>query len=275
MLIYSRYTWWVGAMVALAIFLGLAGQVGVLTPFQGMFLRVSSPFESLTRGIFEPIATFLSDAGELNDLQDQNARLRIENETLRNRVAQLEQDTQQLEELRKALDINNADTSQQRVAATVVTRDISPFTAVVRIDRGKNDGIRDGMVVLSAQGTLLGTVTKSLDDSSFIRLITDTQSRVNAKVVESSADGNVRGTPDHGLSFELGQGDIKVGDTVVTSGLGGNYPQNIPIGKVTKVSGNAQDLYKKVEIEPGVRVSTAQTVLVLTSFLPQRIEVGE
>ena len=42
----------------------------------------------------------------------------------------------------------------------VVTRDISPFTAVVRIDRGKNDGIRDGMVVVSAQGTLLGTVTK-------------------------------------------------------------------------------------------------------------------
>lgn len=271
MLIYSRYTWWVAAMLGLALFLGAAGQVGVLNPFQGVFLKVTGPLESATLGVVKPVADVLANAGEISDLRDRNNRLSIENEELRNRVAELEQDTQELDELRQALEINSADTSQQRLAATIVTRDLSSFTAVVRIDRGKQDGVRDGMVVLSAQGTLLGTVTKVLDDTSFVRLVTDTQSKVNAKVVESNADGIVRGTPGRGLAFDLAQGDIKVGDIVVTSGLGGNYPQDIPIGRVSEVSGSSQELFKKVTIEPRVRVSTAQTVLVLTSFLPQRI----
>jgi cell shape-determining protein MreC len=103
MLIYSRYTWWIAAMFAVAMFLGVAGQVGVLNPFQGLFLRATGPVESLTLGIFEPAATFLSGAGDLDELQDQNDRLRIENEELRNRIAELEQDTQRLEEPEAAL----------------------------------------------------------------------------------------------------------------------------------------------------------------------------
>ncbi len=274
MLIYSRYTWWIAAMVAVAMFLGVAGQVGVLNPFQGMFLRLTGPVESLTLGIFEPVADTLSGAGELDDLQDQNDRLRIENEELRNRIAELEQDTARLEELEQALGVSQEDASV-RLAANVVTRDLSAFSAVVRIDKGSNDGIRTGMVVESARGTLLGTVTKALDDTSFVRLVTDTQSRVNAKAVESSALGVVKGTPSRGLSFDLGQGDLKVGDIIVTSGLGGNYPEGIVIGRVSEVSGNSQDLFQKVTVEPGVRGSTAQTVFVRTDFVPQRLEVGE
>ncbi len=262
-------------MIGLALFLGAAGQVGVLNPFQGLFLRATSPVEAATLGVLRPVADVLANAGEINSLRDRNSRLSIENEELRNLVAELEQNTQELAELRQALDINSADTSQERLAATIVTRDLSPFTAVVRVNRGSKDGVKDGMVVLSAQGTLLGTVTKVLDDTSFVRLVTDTQSKVNAKVVESNADGIVKGTPGRGLAFDLAQGDIKVGDIIVTSGLGGNYPQDIPIGRVSEVSGSDQDLFKKVTIEPRVRVSTAQTVLILTSFLPQRIGADE
>jgi rod shape-determining protein MreC len=274
MLIYSRYTWWIAAMLALAMFLGVAGQVGVLNPFQGLFLRMTGPVESLTLGIFEPVATVLSGAGDVDDLQDQNDRLRIENEELRNRIAELEQDTARLEELEQALGVSQEEASV-RLAANVVTRDLSSFAAVVRIDKGASDGIRAGMVVVSAQGTLLGTVTKALEDTSFVRLVTDTQSRVNARAVESSALGVVKGTPNRGLSFDLGQGDLKVGDIIVTSGLGGNYPEGIVIGRVSEVSGNSQDLFQKVTVEPGVRGSTAQTVFVRTDFVPQRLEVGE
>lgn len=262
-------------MLALALVFGVAGQVGALNPFQGVFLRATQPLESATFGIFDPVATLLSDAGELNDLQDQNARLRIENEDLRNSIAELEQDTQRLKELEDALGVTQGDTSQKRLAANVVHRDASPFTEVVSIDRGSADGVKNGMVVLSARGTLLGTVTEVFDDRAYVRLVTDSRSKVNAQVLESKSDGIVKGTPNRGLSFDLAQGDIKVGDTVVTSGLGGNYPQGIPIGRVSEVSGTTQDLFRKVKVEPGVRLSTAQTVLVLLSFTPQRIEVDE
>ncbi|MGE5594838.1 MAG: rod shape-determining protein MreC [Hyphomicrobiales bacterium] len=274
MVIFSRYTWWVAAMITLALFLTAANQVGVLSPVQGVFLKVTAPAENVLDGIFRPIATFLSDAGHLRELQDENRRLRIENEQLRNENTQLQIDAERVKELEAALNINQADTSQTRVAANVVSRDYSAFTDLISIDRGSGDGIDVGMNVLSSQGTLIGTVTRVFDDHAFVRLITDSKSRVNAKVQDGAA-GVVRGGPNRTITFDYADADVKVGDTILTSGLGGNYQANLPIGRVTKVEGTAQDLFQKVEVEPLVRLSTAQTVLVLTSFHPQRIVLDD
>ena len=261
-------------MLGLTLLLAILGQTGLLGPFQGLFMKTASPFENVLSGVFTPVASFLSDAGNLKDLQDENARLRVENEGLRNKVTNLQQDAQQIEELKKALNIQQRAGSDTKLAASVVGRDASSFTDVVSIDRGSNSGVKVGMVVLSAQGSLLGTVTKTFADASFVRLITDTKSKVNAQVVESRSDGIVRGSPGRGLTFDLSQAEIKVGDTVVTSGLGGNYPKDIPIGRVSDVSGTPQDIFRKVQVEPLVRFSTTNTVLVLTSFIPQRIGLG-
>jgi len=273
MLIFSRYTYWVGAMVGLAFLLGVMGQTGMLGPFQSLFLKASSPFEDLLSSAFSPVASFLSDAGSINSLQDENARLRIENEDLRNKVTQLQQDAQQVDELRNALNIQQATGADTKVAASVVAHDARAFTDVVSINKGSNAGIKQGMVVLSAQGTLMGTVTTVHSDTSFVRLITDSRSAVNAQVVESQSDGTVHGTADRTLTFDLSQADIKVGDTVVTSGLGGNYPPGIPIGRVSEVTGSAQDLFRHVTVEPLVRLSTTTTVLVNITFTPQRIDL--
>jgi rod shape-determining protein MreC len=61
---------------------------------------------------------------------------------------------------------------------------------------------------------------------------------------------------------------VRVGDTVLTSGLGGRFPPDLLLGRVSQVSGSAQDLYRDIEIEPEVRLSTVETVLVLTSYVP-------
>lgn len=269
MLIFSRYTWWVGAMFGLALLLTALSQVGVLNPFQGVFLTVTSPIDNALNAVFEPVASFLADAGDLNSLRDENSRLRVENEDLRNKLTDLQQNAARVTELEQALKITQGDTSQTRLAANVVSRDSSAFSAVVSIDRGASSGIKTGMVVTSAQGTLMGTVTKTFSDHAFVRLVTDTKSKVAAEVQDSKADGIVQGTPERGLTFDLAQADIKVGDTIVTSSLTGRYPAGLPIGRVTEVSGSAQDLYRKVTLEPLVRLSTVTTVLVLTSFTPQ------
>jgi len=145
--------------------------------------------------------------------------------------------------------------------------------AEVSINRGSSAGVQVGMVVLSSQGSLMGTVTKVTGETSFVRLITDARSKVRAEVAGTGADGIVKGTPDRGLILDLAQGDIKVGDTVVTAGLGGNYPKGIPIGIVSEVTGTSQDLFKKVTIQPLVRLGTTTTVLVNISFLPERLSL--
>ena len=88
------------------------------------------------------------------------------------------------------------------------------------------------------------------------------------------ADGIARG--DGGsLTFELVEGDVNLGDTVVTSGLGGAYPPDIPVGEVTAILGDAQDPFPTVRLQTTVRISTTRTVLVMISFTPDRFEVAE
>lgn len=275
MLTSNRYSWWLGAMVGLAILLGVAGQVGVLSPVQGLFLRLTSPFEAVLSGTFRPVAGLLSSVGEVDSLREENARLRVENEGLRNELAQRQQDAQRIRELEGALGLAQGDASQARLAANVVHRDSSPFSDVITIDRGGNDGIVKGMVVTSTQGSLMGTVTRVTPTRSFVRLITDTRSNVRAAVLGGEgADGILRGNPGRTLTLDLAQGDIKVGDTIITAGLGGAFPYGIPIGTVTLVEGSAQDLFPKVAVEPLTRLGTATTVLVLMSFVPEALDTG-
>lgn len=273
MLIFSRYTWWVGAMAGLAVLLAVAGQVGLLTPFQGVFLTVTSPVDRVLTGVFQPVAAFLSNAGNINGLESENRKLRLQNEDLQNRVTQLKQDAARVTELEQALNISQGAGGGVRVAANIVNRESTPFTDVIAIDRGSHDGIKPGMVVLSSQGSLIGTVTTTFTDSSFIRLITDSKSKVAAQILNSATDGIIQGSANRTLAFVLARGDVKVGDAIVSSGLGGNYPAGLPIGTVSEVSGSPEDISPKVKVEPMVRLSTAQTVLVLTSFIPQRIGV--
>ncbi|MGB4861301.1 MAG: rod shape-determining protein MreC [Tepidiformaceae bacterium] len=271
MLIFQRYQLWVASMIGLALILALAGQLGVLTPFQGLFLRVTSPVERVLDGTFRPVASVLSSAGEIGSLRDENNRLRLENEDLRNQVGELQQNAEDIKGLREALALTEGDKSVRYKAADIVHRDASPFTDVVTINRGSGDGIQEGMIVVSTKGTLMGKVTKVTSTNSFVRLITDTQSTVSAEIQGTGADGSIKGTPNRGLAFDLVQGEVQVGDLVVTAGLGGGYPRGLPIGRVASVSGTSQDLYKKVTIEPGVRVGTAENVLVRTDFIPETL----
>lgn len=255
-------------MIGFALFLAVASQTGLLNPFQGAFLTVTSPFERLLTGIFRPIAGVLSDAGDLGTLRNENEKLRLQNAALTNENVQLREDTARIKELEAALGFTQANTSLAKLAANVVHRDSSPFTDVILIDAGSGSGVKAGMVVLSAQGTLLGSVTKVTSGQAFVRLVTDTKSKVAAETVEGKASGIVTGTPGRGLAFDLAQADIQVGDVVATSALTGRYPAGITIGKVVDVQGSPQDLFRTVKLEPTVRVSTVRTVLVLTGFTP-------
>lgn len=274
MLIFSRYSYWVGAMVVLALLLAALSQLSFLDPVQGLVLRVTSPIERTISGTFRPVATLLSDAGNLNDIRDENRRLRLENEELQVAVARLEIQTERIAELEQALQIP-ATAGASLLPATITGRFSDPFSDTVRIDRGADDGIRPGQVVLSARGSLLGTVTETTAKSTSIRLVTDSRSRVASQVAETKVSGSAEGGADRSLVFRFAEtgDDIQVGDTIETSGLGGNYPPGILIGTVSAISGTPQDLFRNVDLEPTVRLSTAQTVLVNITFVPQRSEL--
>lgn len=271
MLFFSRYTWWVGAMIGLALLLTAASQVGALGPVQGVFLTIVSPIEGGLNAVFRPVATFLTDADELSDLQRENRALRLENERLSVELTEAEADHERLIELEALLNLSGTVKDQQRVPANVVTRTSLPFQEELSIDRGSDDGIKVGMVVVSAQGSLVGAVIAVTGNQAFVRVITDGKSTVRVETLETKSDGVVKGTVDHQLVLDLAGPDVKVGDLVQTSAISGRFLAGIPIGRVSEVSGSPQDLSPSVKIEPLVRLSTVRTVQVITSFVPQEV----
>jgi rod shape-determining protein MreC len=210
--------------------------------------------------------------------------------------------------LEDALEVKSTRPEDQLLVANVFFRDPSGLKRSIAIDRGLGDGVREGMVVLSREGTLIGTVTDAFQDFAWIRLISDPDSAVNAQVNTTTpsddagvltpetpvpgddADASatptptsapapvpVQGVAEGSLRDELvlellpPEAPIETGTLVVTSGLGGNYPPGILIGSVTTVELRPQAPFKKAFLEPSASLSGLDTVLVLISFEPARL----
>jgi len=150
------------------------------------------------------------------------------------------------------------------IAATVIGEDGSPWFKTLVIDRGGADGLQEGMPVVAVNG-VIGRLVKVADKSSRLLLLTDHASGISAVVERSRARGVVKGGGNGqcSLEFTLRDEDVKVGDTVVTSGIGGAFPKGIKIGEVTMVKKGAYGIFQTIDVHPAVNIARLEEVLVL------------
>src|SRR5262249_5786992 len=122
--------------------------------------------------------------------------------------------------------------------ANVVLRDPENWWRTVQIDLGSRDGIRTNLPVLTSDGLLVGRVDAVGFTRSQVVLLGDRNCKAAALVQNESRDAGVIGTSDPfdnslvTLSFLSKNANLKSGQWVVTSGLGGIFPGGIPIGTV-------------------------------------------
>lgn len=277
-----RILWWLLAVVGVSLISILLSEQRALDPLENLSLRITSPLERGLGDVAEPVANFFEGIINRGELVDENQRLRDEVARLQAEIAELRDAEHEAEELKALLGVKEARSEEEFLVAKVIARDPGDAKEAIAIDAGTNDGVQEGMVVVAAlpgelgvvAGSLVGTVTRALDNYAWVTLITDPGSAVNALVQESRAPGVVHGDLQRGLLLKMVPQDAKVepGYLVITSGLGGNFPRALAIGAVTKVRGGTQELFKQATVEPAVRLSRLETVLVITSFLPARLE---
>ncbi len=232
-----------------------------------------SPVESLLRGIAQPVADVVTRYGDTRSLTTENESLRAENERLTAEIARLHEDTARLEELERLLGTTQTLSDQQLTLAEVISTDPTNGRRRVAINKGRSDGLKVGMPVVTEGATLVGTLTKVEDDHAWITLVTDIDSAVSSHILESRAQGVVEGRYDGTMrmTFVDHNAAVKEGDRVLTSGLGGTYPDGLVIGKVTQVSGNPQELFQNITVAPLASLSKLEAVLVVTSFVPTNL----
>lgn len=156
----------------------------------------------------------------------------------------------------------------ERVTAAVIGRDTSPVFRSIIIDRGTEDGVLPGMPVESARG-LVGQVYRASPRAAQVLLITDNISSIAARLSASRATGIVFGSGSSGpLSMEWidQEAQLEVGDVVLTSGLGGQFPADLVIGRVVAFERNEADLFQDATVQPAIDVSDLEIVFVLTNF---------
>jgi rod shape-determining protein MreC len=234
--------------------------------FERVVLNLSTPVAGTVSRIDDLFSSIWNDYLYLVNVQQENKRLR-ETITIQNkRLIENREAAEAQDRLKKLMAMKDSLPVSSR-AASVVGEDSSPWFRTVTIDRGEADGIREGMPVVASAG-VVGRIVKVAQNSSRVLLLTDHASGIAAVVQRSRARGVVIGKGGSICSLEFSQRgeDVRTGDTVLTSGIGGVFPKGLPIGEITMVKKGEFGIFQTVNIRPFVNISRLEEVLVVLNM---------
>ena len=221
------------------------------------------------------INDFIDSVNDLSNTYQENQSLKQKINTIHElevQLSELKRDNQKMKETLKLQDTLNDYTL---VNATVIARNPDTWRDVITINKGANDGIQPQMSVMSDNG-LVGKVLDVNPTSARIALLSNADNtlvRVAAMIQNEKEPiyGTITGYDEKTNMLVMSQiqatQDIKVGDKVVTSGLGGISPNSLYIGTVEEVAMDRFGLYKEVKIRPAADTNDVRyvTVVIRTS----------
>lgn len=259
------------------ILLALAGFVlhraGLWAPVENLLARITTPLQEGTSLVLGQFSELARTARDLRDLRERNRELEAENARLlleNVRYRELEGETALLRDLLDfAHDNPSFDVQGAHVVGRVIGRDPSNLQRYITLDVGREEGIERNMPVATDQG-LVGRISEVGDSWSRVLLIIDQSSLVNALTQSTRASGLIQGQADASLRLHnvLQSDTLSVGDTVFTSGLGGNFPRQILIGQITEVERKDYEMYQTATVQATVDFDHLEAVLVVTDFEP-------
>ncbi len=259
-------------IIALLIFGAILGYLLTFGPdmtqkFKSGIYQLLAPFLTSGSGLKKQITSVSTGLKSLEQLERENAALEVENRELRATNNGLRDVEHEVNRLRHALNYRERSVFKL-IAAEIVARDSSTWWRTVTINRGKRDGIEIDMPVVTAEG-LVGKVTTVSGTISVVLLVSDENCRVAASVEGSREQGIVSGervttglSPLLDMNFLTKQADLKPGQKVYTSGVGGVFPSGLLIGVVK--SFRVRELDGQAQLTPAVDLSHLEDVFVVT-----------
>jgi len=241
-----------------------------------IFLGQPTSFSTKLRMVFVQLCTPFVKLGDYfpfvqsrRVLAKQNEELHQENDVLRQEVRALSETGRENIRLRELLNLKEH-TAFHTVTARVIGRDSSNWWKSIQIDRGSNDGVRENLAVLNADG-LIGKIVSVTHGEARVLLLSDPNCKVSALLqdtrepgVASGSDAAFSFSPHCVMTYVNRDAKVKTGENVITSGLGGVFPKGIVIGTVTGVQLNKQTgMYQDVEIKPAVDFRRLEEVIVI------------
>lgn len=260
-------------LIALSVGLMVADQrYDYLQQIRSVFSAGVYPLQWLVDAPFRASRWMNESVADRDQLRAENNRLSGELRDARvdlQKLAALIEENRRLRELGDAAD----DVAKRRLVARIMRVDLDPLRHRVLLNKGQEDGVFKGQPILDAHG-VFGQITQVGRHTAEAILISDPEHaipvRVNRNGLRTIAEGtgNLRKL---NLPFLTGEANVKTGDLLIASGLGGVFPAGYPVATVTRVERDPAETFAKVEAQPIARLDSDYEV-VLIWYQPPAIE---
>ena len=248
-------------LLAVLVFLSVSA---VLAPVMD-WLRVGVNFLDYPFvAVFGFVKNFSGILWNVKNIAQENVLLTKQVEKLTADVAALERVGEENVFLREGLGFR---TSQRRelIPVEIISRDFQNPDQNLTINRGSRHGVALGDPVIVAGNILVGVVAEVAENTSAVDLLTSSKVAINALVVPGGASGLVRGEHGLGMTFDLvSQNEvINPGDQLLTSGLGGQFPKDLLIGEVSRITSGESELFQRASVLPATNYRDLNFLFVL------------
>lgn len=147
----------------------------------------------------------------------------------------------------------------------VIGTDVNPLKQVLVLDKGTKEGVAVGQTVIDEKG-ILGQVINVYPDTSRIMLISDDQQSVAVTIKRTGQKAIVtgKGNPQYlSLDYIFKATDVRIGDELISSGLGGRMPAGFPVGRVAKIDTEQSGNFAQITVLPAANFVNTSYVLML------------
>ena len=233
---------------------------------------IAKPFRSAETAITEWVDGIGAHFEKVADLQE-------ENESLRQQIADLEQQVRDQQaaasentRLRSLLNLHEQRNDLRLQDAVIIESAASNWFSAFTLNKGTQHGIEDGDCVIDAYGNLVGVITEAGSNWCTVTTLLDTSSQIGALVFRTQTPAIAKGSlsdMNKGrliLTYLDGSDTLLNGDLITTSGLGGYYPSGLPIGTVEALRTDDSGMSRYAVLRPGTDFDSLTQVFVVTDF---------
>lgn len=251
--------------IALGILIFIIGLNFFQKEVKNLFYFISSPIQKALWQSGDRISDFFGAISEMENLKKENEELKLKNQELLNENVSLKELKKENEILREALEIG-LEREFKLEMSQVVGKDIAQDS--ILINKGSENGISEGMPVITQQKVLVGKIGDVYKNFSNVLLISSPKSAFDVKIAESEIFGVIKGKGNLKIFLDLIPQDkeIKKGDLVITSALGGVFPEGISVGEIEEVKKSDVEIWQKAEVNPFFDIKEIENLFIITSF---------
>ncbi len=271
-----RRQWTVfGILLTVSVILMGASGTSVAHDLQSAANFALSPVERWLNDVTDTATSYWSAITQIDRLRSENDQLALENQTLRDQLLRMPAISKLTDDWTRITDAKSA-VPYDSTIARVIVRDISEVrTRTIVLDRGSNDGIKEGQIVVDDGFALIGRIKSVQATVSTVLILTDTGAVVVGREAQSGATGLIRGQVDGLLQMtnvdvtaklQKGQAIVTAGETLPNTLDRSPYPPGLLIGEIVNVQSDPNAIVQGATIQSASHPGSATWVLVLAGY---------